>query len=119
MLLISLAIALLAVALPYVLFPALNLPLNLLDAALIHIVVTIAIIPPSTPTKIGVLNGAAALTLLQLGVRDETAVAGYAILFYLIIVVPQVVLGLIAASRSKWRWRTVWPPAAPANNQAP
>lgn len=113
LLLLSLAIALLAVALPYALFPALNLPLTVLDAALIHIVVSIAIAPPSTPAKIGVFNGAAALMLLQFGLTDETAITGYAILLYLVVVIPQIVLGIIAASRSKWRWRNVASPGAP------
>jgi hypothetical protein len=78
----------------------------LLDAALIHIAVTIAITPPSTPAKIGVFNGAAALMLWQFGLSDETAIAGYAILLYLVVVAPQIILGLVAASRSKWRWQT-------------
>lgn len=120
MLVLTLAIALLSVALPYVLFPALSLPLGILDATLVHIVVTIAIVPPSTPAKIGVLNGAAALTLWQLGISDETAIATYTILLYLVVVVPQIVLGLIAASRTKWRWQaampgTTAPPGANAN----
>lgn len=106
MLLISLFIAVLAVTLPYLLFPALGLPLTFLDAAVVHIVVSVAIVPPSTPAKLGVLNGAAALTLWQLGVRDETAVATYSILLYLAVVVPQITLGLVAASRTKWRWQT-------------
>lgn len=109
MLILSVAIAFLSVALPYVLFPALSLPLDFLDAALMHIVVTIAIVPPSTPAKIGVLNGAAALTLWQLGITDETAIATYTILLYLVVVVPQIILGLMAASRTKWRWQTAVP----------
>jgi uncharacterized protein (TIRG00374 family) len=107
LLLLSLAIAALAVVLPYVLFPALDLPLTLIDAALIHVVVSIAIAPPSTPAKIGVFNGAAALMLWQFGLTDETAIASYAILLYLVVVVPQIFLGIIAASRSKWRWQVV------------
>ncbi len=116
MLLLSLAIAVLSVVLPYALFPALNLPLSLLDAALIHIAVSIAITPPSTPAKIGVFNGAAALMLWQFGLTDETLIAGYAILLYLVVVGPQIALGLIAASRTNWRWNagiTAESPAAP------
>lgn len=109
MLLTSLIIAVLAVVLPYVLFPALGLPLNFLDAALVHIVVSIAITPPSTPAKIGVFNGAAALMLWQFGLTDEAAIAGYAILFYLVVIIPQIILGIIAASRSKWRWTAAGP----------
>lgn len=119
LLVLTLIIAVLAVALPYSLFPALHLPFNLLDAALIHIVVTIAIVPPSTPAKIGVLNGAAALALWQLGLTDESAIAGYAILLYLVVVVPQLVLGLIAASRSKWRWQSAMTPASHAAGESP
>ncbi len=111
MLLISLAVAVLAVALPYTLFPALGLPLTLLDAALLHIVVSIAITPPSTPAKVGVFNGAVALMLWQFGLTDETAIASYAILFYLVVILPQVFLGIVAASRSKWRWSAA--PATP------
>lgn len=101
---LSLIIAILAVVLPYVLFPALGLSLTWLDAALIHVAVSIAITPPSTPAKIGVFNGAAALMLWQFGLRDETAIAGYAILFYLVVIGPQIILGMVAASRNKWRW---------------
>lgn len=114
LLLISLVIAVLAVALPYVLFPALGLSLGLLDAALVHIAVSIAITPPSTPAKIGIFNGAAALVLWQMGITDETRVAGYAILLYLVVVGPQIVLGLVAASRSKWRWRAGMPGESPS-----
>lgn len=120
LLLLSLIIASLSVALPYILFPALHLPLTILDAALIHIVVSIAIAPPSTPVKIGVFNGAAALMLWQFGISDETAIAGYAILLYLVVVIPQIILGIAAASRSKWRWRSVIsPPAAVGRRPLP
>ncbi|HOU40217.1 MAG TPA: lysylphosphatidylglycerol synthase transmembrane domain-containing protein [Promineifilum sp.] len=104
LLLASLLVAALSVLMPYTLFPALGLPLTLLDAALIHVVVSIAITPPSTPAKVGVFNAAVALMLVQLGLTDETAVAGYAILFYLVVLVPQIALGLVAASRSHWHW---------------
>ena len=118
LLMLSLMIAILAVALPYVLFPALGLPLTVLDAALIHIVVSLAIAPPSTPAKIGVFNGAAAFMLWQSGLTDEAAVAGYAILLYLVVVAPQIVLGIIAASRSKWRWRSVLPLDVPISSSS-
>ena len=47
--------------------------------------------------------------LLQLGVTDEAAVAGYAILFYLVAIVPPIALGVVAASRSQWRWSSAAP----------
>ena len=119
MLLLSLMIAGLSIALPYVLFLALSLPLTFLDAALVHIVVSIAIVPPSTPAKIGVLNGAAALVLWQLGVPDEANIAAYTILLYLVVVIPQIILGLIATSRTKWSWRLVAQPSLTAKVESP
>lgn len=113
MLLISLVIAGLSIYLPFVMFQAFDLNLGFVEAALMHIVVTIAIVPPSTPAKLGILNGAAALTLWQLGVGDETQITGYAILLYLVFIVPQILLGLIAASRTKWRWQSAISPGKP------
>lgn len=104
LLVLSLAIAALAVLLPYVLFPALDLRLTIVDAAVMHVVVSAVAAPPSTPVKIGVFNGAAAFVLWQLGIRNEPIIVSYAILFYVVVVLPQLVLGLIASVRSRWSW---------------
>ena len=101
----SVVIGLLAAVLPYVLFPAFGLPFGLLQGALMHIVVSIASAPPSTPAKIGVFNGAVALLLLHLGIGDEAILISYGIVFHLVVMVPQILLGSIAASRTQWRWR--------------
>jgi uncharacterized protein (TIRG00374 family) len=101
----SAMIAALSVLLPYVIFLAFNLDLGLVEAAVIHIVVTIATTPPSTPGKIGVFNGAVALVLLSFGMTDEAVAIGYSILFYVVVIVPQIILGSIAASRTNWRWQ--------------
>lgn len=98
-------IALLAVLLPYVLFGAFDFELTLVEAALIHVVVTIATTPPSTPVKIGVFNGAAAVMLYSFGISDDAAVIGYSILFYLVVIIPQIILGSIAAIKTDWHWR--------------
>lgn len=112
----SLLIALLSIALPYLLFIAFDLPLSIIDAAVVHIVVSIAIVPPSTPAKLGILNGAAALALWQLGVADDTKIAGFAILYYLVAVIPQLLLGIVAASRTKWRWQSSIPSMTMSSN---
>ncbi len=104
LLVLSLVIAGLSVLLPFLIFPALAMDLSLVDAALIHVVVSVVAAPPSTPVKIGVFNGAAAFVLWQLGVRDEALIVSYSILFYLVVIVPQLVLGIIASARSRWRW---------------
>ena len=97
-------IAFLALLLPYVLFIAFDLPFGLIEAAVIHVVVTIVTTPPSTPGKIGVFNGAVALVLLSYGMADEAVIISYSIVFHLVVIVPQIVLGSIAASRTDWRW---------------
>jgi uncharacterized protein (TIRG00374 family) len=100
----SAVIAFLSVLLPFVMFGAFDLKLGFIEAAAIHIVVTIATTPPSTPGKIGVFNGAVALVLLSFGMTNEAVAISYSILFYLVVIVPQIVLGSIAASRTDWRW---------------
>ncbi len=100
----SALIAFLAVLLPYVLFMAFDLQLGLIEAAVVHVVVTIATTPPSTPGKIGVFNGAAALVLLSYGLSDEAVIISYSIVFHLVVILPQIALGAVAASRTDWRW---------------
>jgi hypothetical protein len=68
-------------------------------------VVTIATTPPSTPGKIGVFNGAVAIVLLGYGIADEAVAISYSIVFYLVVIIPQIILGSIAASRTNWRWK--------------
>jgi uncharacterized protein (TIRG00374 family) len=104
LLIMSLIIAILSVALPYFLFLAFSIPFGLVEAALMHVVVSVASAPPSTPAKIGVFNGVAALLLLQLGLQDEAVVVSYAIVFHLVVIVPQIVLGIIAAWQTDWHW---------------
>jgi uncharacterized protein (TIRG00374 family) len=94
-----------AVLTPYVLLLAFDLPLGLARAALIHIVVMIALTPPSTPGKIGVFDGAAALTLVWFGIQSEAAIASFTITYHLAAVLPPVILGMIAASRTNWQWK--------------
>lgn len=99
----SIIVALLAVVLPTVLFPAFGLPFGLLEGALLHVVVSVVTTPPSTPAKIGVFNSAVALLLLSLNAANEAAVVGYSIAFHLVVMLPQIILGSIAAARTRWR----------------
>ena len=104
---VSLLIAVLSIGTPYLLFPALAIPFGFVEAALIHVVVSIAVTPPSTPAKIGVFDGAVAFTLLYLGLKNEAAVVSYTIIFHLVVLLPKIVFGTIALSRTNWRWRQV------------
>lgn len=94
-----------AVLTPYILLLAFDLPLGLARAALIHIVVMIALTPPSTPGKIGVFDGAAAFTLVWFGIQSEATIAGFTITYHLVAILPPIILGMIAASRTNWQWK--------------
>jgi len=102
---LSVLIGILSVSLPFVLFAAFDLRLSLIQAALIHVVVAIATTPPSTPGKIGVFNGAAAIMLYSFGVADDAVIISYSIVFHLIVIVPQILLGSIAAVKTDWHWQ--------------
>jgi hypothetical protein len=103
---LTILIGFLVILLPYILFAAFDLQLTLIQATLIHVVVTIAITPPSTPGKIGVFNGAVALMLYSLGIVDDALIISYSIVFHLVVIVPQILLGSIAAVRTDWHWQT-------------
>lgn len=99
----SAVIGVLSVMTSFLLFPAFHLPFGLAEAAAIHIFVSIALVPPSTPAKIGVFDGVVAFLLFQFGLENEATLASYTIVFHLVVILPQIVLGWVAASRSSWR----------------
>lgn len=100
----SAVIAILSVLTPYLLFPALNIGLGLVAAALIHVVVTVAITPPSTPAKIGVFDGAVAFMLVGFGLEEEAVIVSYTLIYHLVVVLPQILLGVLATVRTNWKW---------------
>ena len=102
---LSAFIAFLSVLSPYLLFPAFHLNLGMVEAALLTIVVMLAITPPSTPGKIGILNGTAALVLIGFGIRDEALIFSYSTIYYLVVVLPVIAFGGLAVSRTKWKWQ--------------
>ena len=102
---LSAVIAVLSILLPYVLFDSFGFELNLVQAALIHVVVTIAITPPSTPGKLGVFNGVVAIMLYSFGASDDAAIISYSIVYYLVAIIPQILLGSIAAAKTDWHWQ--------------
>jgi len=103
----STLIAVLSLMTPWTLFPALNIPLGISDAMLIHVVVTLALVPPTTPGKLVVFDGTVAFLLRQLGVEAGAVIAAYTIVYHLVILLPQIALGSAAASRTDWHWRKV------------
>jgi hypothetical protein len=100
----SALIAVLSVLTPLVLFPALNLPLNLAAAATIHVGLTVGTLPPSTPAKVGIFEFLVVFMLNRFFAIEDSAVAlAYALVFHLVVVLPQLVLGGIALARGKGR----------------
>jgi glycosyltransferase 2 family protein len=104
LLLQSLLIAVLSVLTPYLLFPAFGIPLGLAEAALINVVVLIVSTPPSTPARIGVFDGTVSFMLFRFGLVSEAMIVSYTIIFHLVVMLPQIVLGSAAVSRTNWRW---------------
>jgi uncharacterized protein (TIRG00374 family) len=89
----TLFILLLSVLTPYVLFPALGIALSWKHAAVLHVALTIGAIPPSTPARIGIFEGIVTFVLATFGVEDGALRLAYALVFHLLLVVPQLVLG--------------------------
>lgn len=102
----SALIGIISILTPYYLFLAFNLPFGLVEATIIHVAVSIALVPPSTPAKIGVFDGVVAFLLFQFGLQDEAALFSYTIIFHLVLFLPQIVLGGIASWQSDWRWQS-------------
>jgi glycosyltransferase 2 family protein len=113
LLLNSAVIAFLAVLTPWTLFPAFGLELGLKEAAILHLVLTAGLTPPSTPGKILIFEGLVVFTLQQLGQSDNAILLSYAILFHLVVMLPQIILGSLAAVTSKWDWRQPAPSQPP------
>ena len=97
----SLLIAFLSVLTPLVLFPALDLTPSLLSAATLHVVLTVGTLPPSTPAKVGVFEFLVVYTLrIVADVDADAPLLAYALIFHLVVVLPQIVFGGIAAVRN-------------------
>ena len=101
----SAVIALLSIGLPLVLFLAFALPLGWIEAAVVDSALSITTTPPSTPGQLGVFEGTVVLVLRQFYTGDQAALIGYALVYHLIVLLPKIVLGGLAASRTNWQWR--------------
>lgn len=99
LLLVSAFIALLSVLTPWVLFPAVGIGLGLVPAAAIHVVLTVGTLPPSTPAKVGVFEFLVAFMLQFFDIENSALILTYTIIYHLVVVIPQIVFGGIAAAR--------------------
>lgn len=105
LLLLVALIGLLSALTPFVLFRAMGLPLGLVQAAVMNLVVTIGSVPPSTPANVLVFEALVALTLRQFGLQEDALILSYAVIYHVVVVLPQILLGSIAPARTKWRFR--------------
>lgn len=97
---LSAAIAVVAVLTPLLLLAAFHLPFGWVEAIILHTAITIALVPPTTPGKIGIFDGVVAFLLFQFGLRDEAVIASVTIVYHLVLILPLIALGTLAASRS-------------------
>lgn len=103
LLFVSTLIALLSILAPFVLFPAFALPYGLLEATLVHTLLTIGLTPPSTPAKMGVFEWLTIGVLALFGWQNEAVALSYALVFHWVIILPQIGLGLSAGTRFDWQ----------------
>lgn len=99
LLIVSAALGVLSIVTPFVLFGAVGITLGLAAAAAIHVVLTVGTMPPSTPAKVGVFEFLVAFMLRFFGVEDAAVILAYTILYHLVVVLPQIILGGIALAR--------------------
>jgi uncharacterized membrane protein YbhN (UPF0104 family) len=105
---LSVVIAVFSILTPLLLLWAFHLPFGWVEAAIINIAIMIALAPPTTPGKIGIFDGVVAFLLLQFGYENQAVVASYTIVYHLVVVLPLILLGSIAAARTRTPLRQEW-----------
>lgn len=100
---VSAVIMALSILTPLILFSTFDLDLGLKEAAMLHLTLMIGLIPASTPANVGIFEGLVAFTLNQFGQTDTATIISYAIIYHLVVVLPQIFLGSISVIRSNWQ----------------
>lgn len=99
----SAAVAFLYVATPCVLFYAFDLPYTLTDAALLNLGVIFTVSVAPGPAQIGVFELVVITLLTQLDSSvDQSTLLSYAIIYHLVVILPPIILGGIAAFCRNW-----------------
>ena len=99
----SAVIAFLSVVTPWVLFRAYDIPFSLKEAIFLNLVVTIGSVPPSTPGKVLIFETLVAITLRRLGLTDSATILSFAIIYHLVVALPQILFGGLALFRGGLR----------------
>jgi uncharacterized protein (TIRG00374 family) len=95
----STVIMFLSILTPYVLFSTFDIPLGLKEATLLHLTLILGQIPASTPGNVGIFEGLVVFMLNQFGLTNNAAILSYAIVYHLVVVMPQIVLGSLSVIR--------------------
>lgn len=101
----SVFIILLSILTPFVLFQAMSIPLGLPEAAVVDSALSIVTTPPSTPGQLGVFEGTTVFTLNQFGLKSGALIVSFAIVYHLVVLIPKIVFGGLATSRTHWKWQ--------------
>lgn len=97
---LSVGIGFLHLITPLLLFAAFNIPFGLREAAVLHLVLAVGSAPPATPpVNVGLFEFLVVYTLSYLGLTTHDLTLTYAVVFHLVILLPQVMLGSLAIVR--------------------
>ena len=101
----SVLLVLLGLLTPFLLFRAFHIPLGLAEAAVVDSALSLTTSAPSTPGQLGIFEGTVVLVLFQFGQTNQAISVSFAVVYHLVVLLPKILLGGLAASRTNWRWQ--------------
>ncbi len=101
----SLFLVIISLLTPFLLFQAFNIPLGLAEAAVIDSALSLTTSAPSTPGQLGIYEGTVVLVLHQFGQTNPAVTVSYAVVYHLVVLLPKIILGGLAASQTNWQWQ--------------
>lgn len=100
----SALVAGLAILTPLLLFRAFDIPFSLKEAIFLNLVISVGSVPPSTPGKVLIFETLVIVTLRRLGLVESATMLSFAIVYHLVVALPQILLGGLALLRGAFRF---------------